>query len=144
MILSLEPYQLMMRDFLTSSPRAYCTVGLGLGKTATTLSALNELFRDGAIRSALIVAPLRVARITWPNEVRKWDQFQWMDVEHLMDGEPKSDAQLYLINYERLQKLTTLDFCDVVVFDEAHAALDRIEHDGHVAARPRMIRIERL
>ena len=118
MILSLEPYQLMMRDFLTSSPRAYCTVGLGLGKTATTLSALNELFRDGAIRSALIVAPLRVARITWPNEVRKWDQFQWMDVEHLMDGEPKNDAQLYLINYERLQKLTTLDFCDVVVFDE--------------------------
>ena len=132
MILSLEPYQLMMRDFLTRTPRAYCTVGLGLGKTATTLSALNELFRDGAIRSALIVAPLRVARITWPNEVRKWDQFQWMETEHLIGTEPSGNAQLYLINYERLKDLTDLSFCDVIVFDEITKAKNhaskRIKH----------------
>lgn len=118
MILSLEPYQMVMREFLTTNRLAYCTVGLGLGKTATTLSALNELFLDGAIRSALIVAPLRVARITWPNEVRKWDQFQWMEVEHLKGQRPSGKAQLYLINYERLHQLTALDFVDVVVFDE--------------------------
>lgn len=118
MILSLEPYQMVMREFLTTNRLAYCTVGLGLGKTATTLSALNELFRDGAIRAALVVAPLRVARITWPNEVQKWDQFQWMEVEHLKGQTPSGKAQLYLINYERLHQLSSLDFCDVVVFDE--------------------------
>lgn len=118
MILSLEPYQLAMRDFLTESQLAYCTVGMGLGKTATTLSALNELFRDGAIRAALIVAPLRVARMTWPNEIEKWDSFHWMEVEHLKGTAPSGKAQLYLINYERLPELTDLNFCDVVVFDE--------------------------
>ena len=118
MILSLEPYQLAMRDFLTQNQLAYCTVGMGLGKTATTLMALNELFRDGAIRSALIVAPLRVAQMTWPNEIEKWDQFRWMEVEHLKKTTPSGNAQIYLINYERLPELTNLDFCDVVIFDE--------------------------
>lgn len=116
--LSLEPYQMVMREFLTTNRLAYCTVGLGLGKTATTLSALNELFRDGAIRAALIVAPMRVARITWPNEVRKWGQFNWMEIEHLKGQEPSGNAQLYLINYERLHQLKSLDFVDAVVFDE--------------------------
>ena len=122
MRLSLEPYQLVMRDFLVSNPLAYCTVGLGLGKTATTLSALNELFMDGAIRSALIVAPLRVARMTWPNEVEKWEQFRWMETEHLKGNAPSGKAQLYFINYERLAELESLDFCDVVVFDEVTRA----------------------
>jgi len=118
MILSLEPYQMVMRDFLLTHPLSYNTVGLGLGKTATTLSALNELFLDGDIRSALVVAPLRVARITWPNEIEKWEQFQWMEVEHLRGNEPSGKAQIYLINYERLHQLTSLSFCDVVIFDE--------------------------
>lgn len=122
MRLSLEPYQMVMRDFLVSNPIAYCTVGLGLGKTATTLSALNELFMDGAIRSALIVAPLRVARMTWPNEVEKWEQFRWMETEHLKGDKPSGKAQLYFINYERLPSLESLDFCDVVVFDEVTRA----------------------
>lgn len=118
MNLKLETYQEEMRDFLLANERAYCTVGLGLGKTASTLSALNELFIDGAIRSALIVAPLRVARMTWPNEIQKWEQFQWMRVEHLRGNKPSQKAQIYLINYERLEEIIDLDFCDVVVFDE--------------------------
>ena len=36
-----EPYQLVMRDHLLNNERAYANVGLGLGKTASTLSALN-------------------------------------------------------------------------------------------------------
>lgn len=121
-----------MRDYLVTHPRAYCTVGLGLGKTASTLSALNELFADGAIRAALIVAPLRVARMTWPNEIQKWDQFQWMRVEHLKHRKPSGKAQIYLINYERLFDLLDIDWCDVVIFDEITRAKNhaskRIKH----------------
>lgn len=118
MIFTPEPYQSHIRDFLLASPRAYLLAGMGLGKTASTLSALYELFRDGDIRSALIVAPVRVARLTWPNEVRKWDQFRWMKTEILTGQAPSGHAQLYLINYERLHQLKHLRFCDVVVFDE--------------------------
>lgn len=131
MRLQLETYQEDMRDFLLANPIAYCMVGLGLGKTASTLMALNELFADGAIRSALIVAPLRVARLTWPNEIRKWEQFRWMDVEQLK-GDPKTKAQIYCINYEQLPNLTTTSFADVVVLDEITRAKNhkssRIKH----------------
>ena len=113
-----EPYQILMKDHLLQNDRAYSNVGLGLGKTASTLSALNELFMDGAIRAALVVAPIRVARLAWPNEIAKWDQFKWMKTEILQGKPPSGKAQIYLINYERLQQLTNLDFCDVVVFDE--------------------------
>jgi SNF2 family DNA or RNA helicase len=107
-----------MKDHLLQNDRAYSNVGLGLGKTASTLSALNELFMDGAIRAALVVAPIRVARLAWPNEIAKWDEFKWMKTEILQGKRPSGKAQIYLINYERLQQLTNLDFCDVVVFDE--------------------------
>ena len=118
MKLTLEPYQQVMRDYLLTHDRTYACVGLGLGKTATTLSAINTLFADGAIEAALIVAPKRVARMTWPNEIEKWDQFRWMKIEHLMGRKPTGKAQIYLINYDRLGELESLDFCDVVVFDE--------------------------
>jgi len=113
-----EPYQLVMRDHLLNNERAYANVGLGLGKTASTLSALNELFKDGAIRSALVVAPLRVARVTWPNEIQKWDTFKWMKTEILKGQKPSGKSHIYLLNYERLGQLKDLQFCDVVVFDE--------------------------
>jgi len=118
MILKLEPYQVELRDFLLSHDRAYTNVGLGLGKTASTLDALNHLFMDGAISSALVVAPLRVARMTWPNEIKKWSQFRWMKSEILAGQLPSGKAQIYLINYERLAQLKSLAFCDVVIFDE--------------------------
>ncbi len=118
MLLKLEPYQQQMVDHLLSHERAYASVGLGLGKTASTLSAINTLFQEGAIRAALIVAPKRVARMTWPNEIAKWDQFRWMKVEHLIRTKPSGQAQIYLINYDRLGELGDLSFCDVVVFDE--------------------------
>jgi len=118
MKLQLEEYQKDMVRYLTNRQKAYCCVGLGLGKTASTLTALNELFADGAIRSALVVAPLRVARMTWPNEVAKWDEFAWMKTEHIRGTKPSGNAHLYFINYERLDELTSLKPFDVLVFDE--------------------------
>lgn len=132
MRLLLEPYQQSMVDHLLTHERAYASVGLGLGKTASTLTAINNLFLDGAIRAALIVAPKRVARMTWPNEIAKWDQFRWMKIEHLLNDAPTGKAQIYLINYDRLDRLQNLDFCDVVVFDEVTKAKNpqskRIKH----------------
>lgn len=118
MIFKAEPYQDIMIKHLLDRERALEIVGLGLGKTVSTLAALNELFLDGAIRSALVVAPLRVANMTWPNEVRKWDFSRWMRVESLRGRSPSGKAQLYTINYESLPRLTDLSFCDVAIFDE--------------------------
>jgi SNF2 family DNA or RNA helicase len=118
MQLALAPYQKQVRDFLIDHDRAAALVGIGLGKTASTLSALNTLMIDGEIRSALVVAPLRVATMTWPNELEKWDQFKWMRRECLRKRKPSGKAHIYTVNYESLPKIKDLGFCDVVVYDE--------------------------
>jgi len=82
-------------------------MGMGLGKTATTLSTIEELMLDGACCGALVVAPLRVSTLTWPHEVKQW--FPWMRVADLrtkegMETLKRGGAHIYTINYESLPK----------------------------------------
>ena len=71
-MITLEPYQQLAKEFLIKNDRAALFMAMGLGKTATTLSTLHDLMLDGACTGALIVAPLRVATLTWPHEVQRW------------------------------------------------------------------------
>jgi SNF2 family DNA or RNA helicase len=138
-----EPYQQRMIDFMVDHERAAMFVSPGLGKTAATLEALRRLMADGAVQSALVVAPLRVARLTWPNEIAKWDEFRWMKVEHFQGQKPSGKAHIYLINYERLQNLESLTFCQAVVFDELTRAKNhqskRIKHLAKLFGEQRRI-----
>jgi SNF2 family DNA or RNA helicase len=132
MQLKLEPYQEEMRDFLIGNQRAAAFVSPGLGKTAATLSAIKVLMAEGACKAALIIAPLRVATYTWPNEIKKWDEFKFFKVESLRGTKPSGKADIYITNYEQIQKLTNLNFCDLVVFDELTKAKnpksERVKH----------------
>jgi SNF2 family DNA or RNA helicase len=123
----LAPYQLQAKKFLLDTPRAGLFMGMGLGKTLTTLSALEDAFLLGMATKALIVGPLRVINLTWPAEIATHgfdfkvatlrDEAGW---KALKEG----TANVYLINYEALPKL--YDFVkqyktfpvDVVVLDE--------------------------
>jgi hypothetical protein len=81
--------------------------------------------------SALIVAPLRVVNLTWPSEVKDWEQFRWMRVANLREPQGQRDflegrAHLYTINWEGINTLVSLvkrrgkkgvPF-DTVIFDE--------------------------
>jgi len=113
----LENYQIEMRDFLLANSRAGAFVSPGMGKTAATLSAIKSLIAEG-FKGALVVAPLRVATYTWPNEISKWDDFKWLKFEVLRGQEPSGNSQIYITNYEQLPNLKNLNFCDLVVFDE--------------------------
>lgn len=133
MIFSPEPYQSKLRDFLVSHDRAAGFVGVGLGKTASTLWAFDTLRRVGEVKSMLMVGPMRVANLTWPNEISKWDNFRHLRFERLRDvgDKPSGKADVYLTSYERLlrrvkkgnewastPRFSDLSFCDTVVFDE--------------------------
>lgn len=102
-----EVYQEIAIYHLIENTAAALFMGMGLGKTSCSLAALNALFDDLAIRSALVVAPIRVCNLTWPKEVEKWEPFAWMRVANLRTKEGRDDylarrAQLYVINYEAL------------------------------------------
>lgn len=122
-------YQKYAIDFILSHPVAAAILDMGLGKTVITLTAIDILMHDRfEIRKVLVVAPLRVARSTWPAEIAKWDHLSDMKYS-VVTGTPaeriralKADADIYIINRENLawlmsQDRSLLDF-DMAVLDE--------------------------
>ena len=100
-------YQQLGITHLINNDEGGLFAGMGLGKTAMTLAALDHLISTGDCKGALIVAPLRVSLFTWPEEVRQWDNFKWMKTVSLRTGEglaawERGDACIYTINYESL------------------------------------------
>ena len=72
-------YQTYATDFILAHPEAAVLLDMGLGKSVITLSAIQELCLDAfEISRVLVIAPLRVARDTWPAELQKcpsyWQQ----------------------------------------------------------------------
>jgi hypothetical protein len=122
--------QKIILEHLESNKNSLLFVGMGVGKTAAVLAHLNDLFLSGESVGALVVAPLRVANLTWPNEIRDWDQFSWMKIANLRTENGQraflnGKAHIYLINYEALKTLVSLVErrrgklpYDVVIFDE--------------------------
>jgi len=102
-----RPYQGMIIDHIIDTPRCAIWAGMGTGKTVATLTALDtlQMVEDGPV---LVVAPLRVANDTWPNEVLKWNHLRGMNVSVITGTEReriaaiKAPAQVYVTNYEQL------------------------------------------
>ena len=68
----LHEYQQRAVEFIKTTPKCGLWVDMGLGKTVTVLTALADLFDRFEIGRVLIIAPLRVAKHTWPDEIKKW------------------------------------------------------------------------
>lgn len=88
---------------------------MGLGKSVITLTAMKELFDRGEISWALVVAPLRVARDTWPEEIRKWDHLQDLTFSVAVGTAEarraalRRDVQIHIINRENLAWMAEYD-----------------------------------
>ena len=76
---SAHDYQRFAIDYILTHPVTAAILDMGLGKTVITLSAIDDLLYDSfLIRKVLVVAPLRVARNTWPEEIDKWDHLSFI------------------------------------------------------------------
>ena len=122
-------YQTFAINYIEEHPIAAVLLDMGLGKTSITLTALNDLLFDSfEAHRILVIAPLRVARDTWPAEVDKWDHLQSLicSVAVGTEAERRSallkPADIYIINRENVQWLiedSKLHFnYDTVVVDE--------------------------
>lgn len=106
-----KPNQVEMIKHGIANPITAWFVEMRLGKTASRLAVWDHLFVDGSLKGVLVVAPLRVAVLTWPDEVQKWDNFRWMSVANLrtkagIKAWEEGTADIYTINYESLPKFT--------------------------------------
>jgi SNF2 family DNA or RNA helicase len=106
-----HPYQHEAIQHLYSTPRAALWMPMGGGKTVSTLTALNDLSLVEDVFPVLVLAPLRVAKTTWPEEVAKWDHLAHLRVS-VVTGSAKerqsaicSPADIYACNYDNLQWL---------------------------------------
>lgn len=78
--MNLRPYQHTIVDFILTHPRCNLFVPMGLGKTVATLTALDVLLVVEDIAPILVIAPLRVAATTWPDEVAKFPHLRHLRV----------------------------------------------------------------
>lgn len=122
-------YQTYATNFILEHPVAAVLLEMGLGKSVITLTAIYELMLNRfEVQKVLVIAPLRVARDTWPAEIEKWEHLEGLTYSTAIGTEAerlaalKRPAHLYLINRENVDWLITksgvpFDF-DMVVIDE--------------------------
>lgn len=122
-------YQVYTTNFILEHPVAAVFLDMGLGKSVITLSAIFDLCLDSfLVRKVLVIAPMRVARDTWPDEIKKWDHLQGLSYSVAVGTEMERKAALrqrafvYIINRENVQWLVEesgipFDY-DMVVIDE--------------------------
>ncbi|MBS3985632.1 MAG: DEAD/DEAH box helicase [Selenomonadales bacterium] len=122
-------YQVYATEYILQHPIAAILLDMGLGKSVITLTAIFDLTLDSfLIRKVLVIAPLRVARDTWPAEIEKWDHLRDLTYTVAIGNESQRKAallqrvQVYLINRENVEWLVTksglpFDY-DMVVVDE--------------------------
>lgn len=101
---------------------------MGMGKTVSTLTAIDDLILLGEVNKVLVIAPLRVAEDTWSTEVDKWDHLKHLRISKILGSKKQreeaidTDADIYVTNRENVDWLVAECFnswiWDMVVIDE--------------------------
>ncbi|WP_440682087.1 DEAD/DEAH box helicase [Cysteiniphilum halobium] len=132
---NLYDYQKHAVDFIIQNPRCGLFLDMGLGKTVSTLTAIDQLLKSQHIRKVLIVAPLRVALQTWPQEFSKWQHLTDQSYTIIHGSADKRKALLnertaiHIINRDNvcwLIDLLSLDQWpyDMLIIDESSSFKD--------------------
>lgn len=147
-------YQRYATDFIINNPISAVLLEMGLGKSVISLSAINELMLDYFdVSRTLVIAPLRVAISTWPDEIKKWDHLKYLSYSVVTGSEKerldalKKPAHIYVINRENVDWLITKSgfkwSFDMVVIDELSSfkSYQAKRFKSLLKARPKVKRI---
>ena len=120
-------YQRYAIDYIKEHPISAILLDMGLGKTSITLTAVADLLFDSfEVSKVLVIAPLRVAKTTWKDEIQKWEHLKILKYSIITGTVTErlsalnKQADIYIINRENVQWLVEnykWDF-DMVVIDE--------------------------
>lgn len=126
-----EPHEYQRRciNKMIKEPRLGLFLGMGLGKTSITLTAINEmLFYAKTAKRVLIIAPKKVAETTWSDEKNKWDHLKHLRISKILGDKDTRlraalvESDIYVINRENVKWLVdrfrTNWIWDTVVIDE--------------------------
>lgn len=122
-------YQKRATNEVLIHPAVGLFLGMGLGKTVCTLTAIDELmFNRFEVQQVLVIAPKRVAEDTWSRESEKWDHLNHLKISKVLGTQKqrmaalKAEADIYVVNRENVTWLVNLYRSswpfDMVVIDE--------------------------
>lgn len=122
-------YQEYAIRYIETHPMSALLIDMGLGKTSITLTAIrNLLFDSFEVCNVLVIAPLRVAKNTWTDKIKKWEHLSTLTYSLIIGNENErlsalnEQTDIYIINRENVDWLVNksgykFDF-DMVVIDE--------------------------
>ena len=122
-------YQEYAIRYIETHPISALLIDMGLGKTSITLTAIRNLLLDSSeVCKVLVIAPLRVAKNTWTDEIKKWEHLSTLTYSLIIGNENErlsalnEQTDIYIINRENVDWLVNksgykFDF-DMVVIDE--------------------------
>ena len=123
-------YQRYAIERIITDPALGLFLDMGLGKTAITLTAINDLrYNRWAVSRCLVVAPKKVAEATWSSEAAKWDHLDHLKIVPVLGSAQKrirglhTPGDIWVINRENFPWL--VDYYrnawpfDMVVIDES-------------------------
>lgn len=98
----LHKYQRKAVRFLYETPFSALFIDLGMGKSVICLTLLADLIKEGWEGKCLVIAPLRVAKATWPEEIKEWKQAAGIEYS-LIRAEDDDDEikRLYKLHYDQ-------------------------------------------
>ncbi len=130
MIFKPHPYQQYCIDRVVSDSAIGLFLDMGLGKTVSTLTAVNELiYNRFQVAKVLVIAPKKVAEATWTQEAAKWDHLKQLRFSAVLGSAPRRiralavPADIYVTNRENVVWL--VDYYrndwpfDMVILDES-------------------------
>lgn len=105
-----RPWQIPLIEHGLGTPRNGKFAGMGVGKTSAEIAGIDYRLLSGDLTSpTLVIAPLRVATSTWPDEARKWSSFRHVEVQPIIGTRAaravalrNTNASIFTINYEML------------------------------------------
>ena len=121
-------YQEYATKFIEENEESAVFLECGLGKSVITLTAIKNLMARGEVSRVLVVAPLRVGKTTWPEEIGKWDHLAGLTYAVAIGSVAerlsavKAKADITIINRENVEWLidksgVAFDY-DMLVIDE--------------------------
>lgn len=123
-------YQDYTSQYIIDHPSAGIFQDMGLGKTVSTLTAIEWLmYQEFDVHKVLVIAPLNVCALTWPEELKKWDHLKHLRYSLILGTEAerraaiRKPADIYIINCENVVWLvshyqTSFKY-DMLVIDES-------------------------
>lgn len=112
MIYQPREYQELMIDYMLRNLRCNVFAGMGLGKTSSSIYAYDAMRMFGESERALVLAPKRVAKNTWPREIEKWaETFGHLKIAAAIGTEDerlsalRQNANITAINYDNVEWL---------------------------------------